>query len=140
MVPAFIVVALGVDATQGLVISQVVLSIALPVLMIALVMFTRRADIMGRFARPRSQRFDTGRPKISLSAPNGILDEVDACCRATSCSEVGQDQPIWASRKPRWAGTKSTAMPTPSATSSSDVTCGADCDREAGGLGSPTWG
>jgi manganese transport protein len=66
MVPAFIVVALGVDATQALVISQVVLSIALPVPMIALVMFTRRADSMGRCARPRS-RFDTGRPKISLS-------------------------------------------------------------------------
>jgi manganese transport protein len=50
MLPAFVVVALGVDATNALVISQVVLSLALPVPMIALVMFTRRADIMGRFA------------------------------------------------------------------------------------------
>ena len=50
MLPAFVVVALGVDATNALVISQVVLSIVLPVPVIALVMFTRRTDIMGRFA------------------------------------------------------------------------------------------
>ena len=50
MVPAFAVVAMGMDATQALVISQVVLSFALPVPMLALVMFTRRRDIMGRFA------------------------------------------------------------------------------------------
>jgi manganese transport protein len=50
MLPAFVVVALGVDATSALVISQVVLSLALPFPIIALVMFTRRVDIMGRFA------------------------------------------------------------------------------------------
>jgi manganese transport protein len=53
MVPAFVVVALGVNATNALVISQVVLSIALPLPMISLLMFTRRADIMGRFANGR---------------------------------------------------------------------------------------
>jgi manganese transport protein len=53
MVPAFVVVALGVNATNALVISQVVLSLALPVPMIALVVFTRRADIMGSFANGR---------------------------------------------------------------------------------------
>ena len=47
IVPAFVVVALGVDTTQALVLSQVVLSIALPVPMIALVMLTRRRDLMG---------------------------------------------------------------------------------------------
>jgi manganese transport protein len=50
MLPALIVVALGVDATTALVFSQVVLSIALPLPMIALVIFTGRAAIMGRFA------------------------------------------------------------------------------------------
>ncbi|WP_370636801.1 Nramp family divalent metal transporter [Afifella sp. IM 167] len=49
MVPAFVVVALGVNATQALVISQVILSIALPVPMIALVLFTRNREIMGAF-------------------------------------------------------------------------------------------
>jgi manganese transport protein len=50
MLPAFVVVGLGANATNALVISQVVLSIALPLPMIALVMFTRRRDIMGGFA------------------------------------------------------------------------------------------
>jgi manganese transport protein len=54
MVPAFVVVAFGVNATKALVISQVVLSIALPLPMIALLMFTRRADIMGAFANGRA--------------------------------------------------------------------------------------
>ncbi|MGO9627387.1 MAG: Nramp family divalent metal transporter [Xanthobacteraceae bacterium] len=50
MLPAFVVVALGVNATNALVISQVVLSIALPLPMIALLIFTGRGDIMGAFA------------------------------------------------------------------------------------------
>ncbi len=50
MVPAFVVVWMGVNATNALVISQVVLSIALPLPMISLLMFTRRSDIMGKFA------------------------------------------------------------------------------------------
>jgi len=49
MVPAFVVVGLGANATSALVISQVVLSIALPLPMIALLIFTRRSDIMGQF-------------------------------------------------------------------------------------------
>jgi manganese transport protein len=53
MAPAFVVVGLGVDPTKALVLSQVVLSIALPVPMIALVMFTRRANLMGAFANSR---------------------------------------------------------------------------------------
>jgi manganese transport protein len=50
MVPAFVVVALGVNATSALVISQVVLSIALPLPMISLIIFTGRKDVMGKFA------------------------------------------------------------------------------------------
>jgi manganese transport protein len=53
MLPAFVVVALGANATNTLVISQVVLSIALPLPMISLLMFTRRDDIMGQFANSR---------------------------------------------------------------------------------------
>ena len=49
MVPAFAVVAAGVNATQALVISQVILSIALPVPMLALLYFSARDDIMGAF-------------------------------------------------------------------------------------------
>ncbi|WP_053239865.1 Nramp family divalent metal transporter [Pleomorphomonas koreensis] len=53
MLPAFAVVAAGVNATEALVISQVVLSLSLPVPMIALVLLTRRADIMGPYANSR---------------------------------------------------------------------------------------
>ena len=53
MIPAFVIVALGVDTTEALVLSQVVLSVALPVPMIALILFTRRPDIMGPFANGR---------------------------------------------------------------------------------------
>jgi manganese transport protein len=53
MAPSFVVVALGANATDALVLSQVVLSIALPLPMIALLMFTRRSDLMGPFANGR---------------------------------------------------------------------------------------
>jgi manganese transport protein len=56
MVPAFVVVAYGVNATTALVVSQVVLSIALPLPMIALMIFTGRADIMGKFVNSRTTR------------------------------------------------------------------------------------
>jgi manganese transport protein len=54
MVPAFVVVGYGVNATMALVISQVILSIALPLPMIALLIFTGRADIMGSFVNGRA--------------------------------------------------------------------------------------
>ena len=56
MLPAFVVVALGVNATNALVVSQVVLSIALPLPMIALLIFTGRRDIMGDFTNGRITR------------------------------------------------------------------------------------
>jgi manganese transport protein len=56
MVPAFVVVALGANATNALVISQVVLSLALPLPMISLIIFTNRADIMGSFANNKLTR------------------------------------------------------------------------------------
>jgi manganese transport protein len=56
MLPAFAVVAMGVNSTNALVISQVVLSIALPLPMIALIIFTGRRDIMGGFVNGRVTR------------------------------------------------------------------------------------
>jgi manganese transport protein len=53
MAPAFFVVLWGVNTTDALVYSQVVLSFALPIPMIALVMFTRNRAIMGEFANSR---------------------------------------------------------------------------------------
>lgn len=56
MAPAFVVVAIGVNATQALVYSQVVLSMALPVPMIALLVLTGRPEVMGRFVNGKVTR------------------------------------------------------------------------------------
>jgi manganese transport protein len=53
MVPALVVVALGVNSTDALVVSQVVLSMVLPVPMIALLVLSGRRDVMGEFANRR---------------------------------------------------------------------------------------
>lgn len=47
IVPSLVVIYLGLDPTRTLVISQVVLSFALPFAVVPLVMFTRRRDLMG---------------------------------------------------------------------------------------------
>ncbi len=47
ILPSLIVIYLGLDPTRTLVISQVVLSFALPFAVVPLVMFTRRRDLMG---------------------------------------------------------------------------------------------
>jgi manganese transport protein len=47
MIPAFVVIAIGVDPSRTLVISQVVLSFGIPFALIPLVVFTAREDIMG---------------------------------------------------------------------------------------------
>jgi manganese transport protein len=53
MVPAIAVVAMGLDPTRTLVISQVVLSFGLPFALVPLVLFTRRRDLMGSLANAR---------------------------------------------------------------------------------------
>jgi manganese transport protein len=47
MIPSLVVIAIGLDPSRTLVISQVVLSFGLPFAIIPLVLFTRRRDIMG---------------------------------------------------------------------------------------------
>ena len=47
MLPALVVIALGVDATYTLVVSQVVLSFVLPFAIVPLLYFTERRDLMG---------------------------------------------------------------------------------------------
>ena len=53
MAPAFVVIAMGVNPTKALIMSQVVLSIALPVPMLALLHFTSSKRIMGQFANAK---------------------------------------------------------------------------------------
>jgi manganese transport protein len=53
MLPALFVLAIGVDPTRALVISQVVLSFGIPFALIPLVMITRRRDVMGALVNRR---------------------------------------------------------------------------------------
>ncbi|MGI8857470.1 MAG: Nramp family divalent metal transporter, partial [Thermomicrobiales bacterium] len=53
MLPSLIVIAIGVDATRTLIISQVVLSFGIPFALVPLVLFTRRRDIMGALVNHR---------------------------------------------------------------------------------------
>ena len=73
MLPAFAVVAMGVNATDALVLSQVVLSIALPVPMLALLYFVSRRDIMGAFAAGPLVRVLAGGGAIAVLGLNFIL-------------------------------------------------------------------
>jgi manganese transport protein len=54
MVPAFVVVALGVNPTRTLVISQVVLSFGIPFALVPLIRFTARRNLMGALVNRRS--------------------------------------------------------------------------------------
>lgn len=54
IVPSLVVIFLGYDPTRTLVISQVILSFGLPFAIIPLVLFTRRADLMGNLVNWRT--------------------------------------------------------------------------------------
>lgn len=47
LIPAIVVLALGIDPTEALVLSQVVLSFGIPFALVPLISLTRRADLMG---------------------------------------------------------------------------------------------
>jgi manganese transport protein len=53
MIPALAILALGVDPTSALVISQVVLSFGIPFALVPLVLLTRRSDVMGELVNRR---------------------------------------------------------------------------------------
>jgi manganese transport protein len=54
MIPAFVVVAIGVDPSRTLVLSQVVLSFGIPFALIPLVRFTSRSELMGPLVNRRT--------------------------------------------------------------------------------------
>lgn len=73
MIPAVIVVALGVDPTRTLVISQVVLSLVLPVPVITLIYFARRKDIMGTLVNRRLTTWVASVVAAVVTVLNGLL-------------------------------------------------------------------
>jgi manganese transport protein len=73
LVPAVAVVWVGVQPTEALVLSQVVLSLVLPVPMIALLILVRRPDIMGGFAIGRKTQAVATVATVVVLALNAIL-------------------------------------------------------------------
>jgi manganese transport protein len=73
IVPAFVVIALGANATEALVYSQVALSLALPAPMIAVVVFTSRRDIMGAFVNSRLTKAAAVIGTVVILALNVVL-------------------------------------------------------------------
>jgi manganese transport protein len=73
MLPAVVVVAWGVQATDALVLSQVVLSLVLPVPMIALLLLIRRPELMGAMRIGRMLQTLAFAGTVVVLALNGIL-------------------------------------------------------------------
>jgi manganese transport protein len=53
MAPALIVIAIGVDPSKALIVSQVVLSFGIPFALVPLVLFTRNRALMGALVNRR---------------------------------------------------------------------------------------
>ena len=73
MVPAFFIIAIGTNPTDALVMSQVVLSIALPVPMLALLHFTSSRKIMGGYVTKPPMRLAAGLGAIVVLTLNFVL-------------------------------------------------------------------
>ncbi|SAL42881.1 manganese/iron transporter [Caballeronia sordidicola] len=73
MIPSFIVVWLGVNVTQALVMSQVVLSLALPFPMAALVWFTCNRKVMGSYQSRTFVRAAATIAAVAVLALNAVL-------------------------------------------------------------------
>jgi manganese transport protein len=73
MAPAVVVVAMGAQPTEALVLSQVVLSLVLPVPMLALLVLIRRPGVMGTFAIGRPTQIIAGAASVIVLCLNAIL-------------------------------------------------------------------
>jgi manganese transport protein len=73
MTPALIVLAVGVDPSKALVISQVVLSFGIPFALIPLVLLTRRRDIMGALVNRPITTVVASLVALVISALNAFL-------------------------------------------------------------------
>ncbi|MFW3169352.1 Nramp family divalent metal transporter [Geodermatophilus sp. CPCC 206100] len=73
MLPALVVLALGVDPTWALVVSQVVLSFGIPFALVPLLMLTRRPDVMGELVNRRRTTVVAGLVTIVILTLNAVL-------------------------------------------------------------------
>jgi manganese transport protein len=73
LVPALAILALGVDPTHALVVSQVVLSFGIPFALVPLVLLTRRADVMGELVNRRRTTVAAVAVATVIIALNAVL-------------------------------------------------------------------
>jgi manganese transport protein len=73
MAPALIVLAVGVNPSRALVISQVVLSFGIPFALVPLVLLTRRRDVMGALVNRRITTLAASVVAALIIALNGFL-------------------------------------------------------------------
>jgi manganese transport protein len=73
MLPALLVLGLGLSVTASLVLSQVVLSFGIPFALVPLVLLTRRADIMGALVNRRVTTAAAGGIAVVITTLNGYL-------------------------------------------------------------------
>jgi manganese transport protein len=73
MLPALAVIAIGLDPTRTLVISQVVLSFGLPFALVPLVRFTARSDLMGVLVNRRGTSLVAWMVTLLIVTLNGFL-------------------------------------------------------------------
>ncbi len=73
MAPALVVLAIGVDPTRALVLSQVVLSFGIPFALVPLVLLTRRTDVMGDLVNRASTTAVAWGVAALVIALNGFL-------------------------------------------------------------------
>ncbi|WP_051198875.1 Nramp family divalent metal transporter [Gordonia shandongensis] len=73
LVPAIIVLAVGVDPTMALIISQVVLSFGIPFAVIPLRRYTADSAVMGRFADGRPLQWASAAAAVAIVVLNVVL-------------------------------------------------------------------
>ena len=73
MVPAFVIVAIGVNPTNALVLSQVVLSFGIPLAIIPLVRLTSRKDVLGVHVNKRGTTIIAWTLAVAIVAINIFL-------------------------------------------------------------------
>jgi manganese transport protein len=73
LAPGLVVLAVGVDPTQALILSQVVLSFGIPFALIPLVLLTRRRDVMGSLVNRPITTAAAGAMAVVISLLNAVL-------------------------------------------------------------------
>jgi manganese transport protein len=73
IVPAFVVIGLGVNVTNALVVSQIALSIVLPIPMVALLVLSGKRSVMGAFAARPGLLVAAGCAIVAVIGLNAVL-------------------------------------------------------------------